>query len=382
MKTEIVSDGKERHLVKTKMLPNIFISVGVLFALTRLLAADTIITFDAPGAGIASGQGTVLSSITPGGAIAGYYADAGNVHHGFFLSALGGTFTSFDAPGAGIVGQFQFRGTFAYGINPQGAIAGYYGDTSGVPHGYVRDPDGTITTFDVLGAARTFAYDINPAGMIAGYYRVGVTLHGYVRDPGGTITTFDAPGAGTGFRQGTFVTPFGAINPDGAIAGYYLDAGNVPHGYVRDPGGTITTFDVPGAGTGSFQGTQGISINPAGVITGEYVDSNNVNHGYVRASDGTITKFDIAGAGAGFNQGTQPTAINPAGAIAGHYVDSNNANHGFVRANDGTITTFDAPDASKGSGQGTLPTWINPAGTIVGLSIDSNGVGHGFLRTP
>jgi len=41
--------------MRTTIVRNIFISVGVLFALTGLLSADkpqpTIITFDAPGAG-------------------------------------------------------------------------------------------------------------------------------------------------------------------------------------------------------------------------------------------------------------------------------------------------------------------------------------------
>jgi hypothetical protein len=29
----------------------------------------------------------------------------------------------------------------------------------------------------------------------------------------------------------------------------------VQHGLIRHPDGTLTTFDVPGAGTGSYQGT-------------------------------------------------------------------------------------------------------------------------------
>ena len=37
---------------------------------------------------------------------------------------------------------------------------------------------------------------------------------------------------------------------------------------------TFTTFDVPGAGTGSGQGTLATSINPAGVITGYYLDAS------------------------------------------------------------------------------------------------------------
>ena len=38
-KSEIVSDGKEKHLMKTKILPNTFISVGVLFVVADFVAA-------------------------------------------------------------------------------------------------------------------------------------------------------------------------------------------------------------------------------------------------------------------------------------------------------------------------------------------------------
>src|SRR5437879_126803 len=38
-------------------------------------------------------------------------------------------------------------------------------------------------------------------------------------------------------------------------------------------GQTIITFDAPGAGTSSGQGTIGIAINPAGAIAGAYIDA-------------------------------------------------------------------------------------------------------------
>ena len=60
--------------------------------------------------------------------------------------------------------------------------------------------------------------------------------------------TFDAPGAGTGHRRGTFGV---SINPSGTIAGFYLDAKDTDHGFVRTRDGSFTTFDVPGAGTGA-----------------------------------------------------------------------------------------------------------------------------------
>ncbi|HEY6293416.1 MAG TPA: hypothetical protein VI455_17835 [Terriglobia bacterium] len=71
------------------------------------------------------------------------------------------------------------------------------------------------------------------------------------------------------------------------------------HGYVRAPDGTITEFNVPGAGTGMYQGTLAACINSAGTISGPYIDSGGVDHGYVRASDGAITKYTVSGAGTG-----------------------------------------------------------------------------------
>jgi hypothetical protein len=46
----------------------------------------------------------------------------------------------------------------------------------------------------------------------------------------------------------------GCINPAGVIVGSYTDASTVNHSFVRDANGAITTFDVPGAGTGPGQG--------------------------------------------------------------------------------------------------------------------------------
>ena len=87
-------------------------------------------------------------------------------------------------------------------------------------------------------------------------------FHGFLRAPDGTFTSFDAPGAGMGPSQGTFVNTVDCLNPAGATTGDYLDASNVFHGFVRTPQGTITSFDVSGAGTGPFQGTVPGGIKP------------------------------------------------------------------------------------------------------------------------
>jgi hypothetical protein len=145
--------------MKTKILRNILISITVLFALTRPLAADTFITFDVPGA-----FGTIPIFINQMGTITGDYLATDFTFHGF-ERAPNGTITTFDAPGA-------VNGTFpSGGITPNGTITGSYDDADFTSHGFVRAPGGAITTFDVPGADNgTTPSGINPMGTITGSY--------------------------------------------------------------------------------------------------------------------------------------------------------------------------------------------------------------------
>jgi hypothetical protein len=69
--------------------------------------------------------------------------------------------------------------------------------------------------------------------VIDGYYiDSNDVAHGFVRDHNGAITTFDVTAAGTGSGQGTFTGP---INQQGAITGWYVDGANVYHGFLRIP---------------------------------------------------------------------------------------------------------------------------------------------------
>jgi hypothetical protein len=312
------------------------------------------------------------------------------------VRARGGTIETIDAPGAG---KSAGQGTIAYGLNSEGEIAGYYFDASTVTHGFLRAHDGTFVTFDVAGGGTgiyqgTFTSGINGEGAIAGLTSdSNYASHGFLRAPGGAITTFDVPGAGAGGGQGTFPTAGNGLNSEGTVAGWYVDASYVNHAFLRAPDGEIATFDAPGAGTGSGQGTLGFGLSSRGAITGPYVDASNVAHGFLRARDGTLTTFDVPGAGTGAGtpgcvltippscQGTIPENVNSQGAITGEYVDANGVNHGFVRARGGAITSFDVPGAGTGVGQGTIPLQNNRAGAITGSYIDANGVIHGFLRT-
>ena len=51
-----------------------------------------------------------------------------------------------------------------------GVITGLYQAANNVYHGFVRDDDGNITTFDPAGSYYTVAVSINPRGAITGSY--------------------------------------------------------------------------------------------------------------------------------------------------------------------------------------------------------------------
>jgi hypothetical protein len=102
-----------------------------------------------------------------------------------------------------------------------------------------------------------------------------------VRGTDGSFTTFQAPGAGTGGGPyGTYPT---SIDAGGNIAGWDLSLHPyyVYHGFVRATGGAIVTFEVPGGGYATQQGTSAASINDLGLIAGSYVDSNGGSHGFL-----------------------------------------------------------------------------------------------------
>ncbi len=358
-----------------------------------------IITFDAPGAGTDAGQGTNPWAITPQGAIIGWYVDGDNAIHGFMRTHQG-AFTRIDASGADIDAS---NGTFPTALNAEGVSVGAYLDAAFVFHGLLRTPDGKSIRIDDPYAGTnpgtgTRVVDINAAGTITGWSDDADNVnHVFLRDVHGGTTEFYAPGAGTDAGQGTYMPTFYGLDAAGAIIGWYVDADNVMHGYLRLARGTVTEFDAPGAGVDSsvcegapvppgsaplLTGTQPLSLNPEGVVVGQYGDVNCAFHGFLRGEDGRITRFDVSGAGTSKGQGTFVLSNNPAGKITGYYVDGSNVAHGFVRSKDGEFTTFDAPGAGTGTLQGTFPFGNNPAGAIVGNYVDASGAFHGFLRNP
>jgi len=334
--------------------------------------------FNAPGAGTGAGQGTTAFAINPAGTIVGLVVDSGNVQHGFIRAPDGKT-TTFNAPGAG-TGAGQ--GTALADVTSSGEIAGNFSDANNAFHSFLIAPDGEITMVNVPGAGTgagegTFVptmYGLNPLGALTGnYVDANNVSHGYVRAPNGKITTFNAPGAGTAAGEGT--TAY-AINPRGAITGYFADANMADHGFVRAPDGKITTFDAPGAGTAAGEGTVGASISPNGLVAGYDVDGSDVAHGFLRAPDGQIVTFNAPGAGTTAGEGTFCAGAHAAGAVAGYYVDANNVAHAFsatiqfMGPDPTTVGSFVAGTtlAPPASGATTLCDFVASQASNIGMS--------------
>ena len=257
-------------------------------------ANGTFTFFDARNAGTTEHRGTYPIAINAVGIVAGTYTDDSAVYHGF-VRAGDGTITPVNVSGEGTA-PYSDQGTFADCIDTAGDVAGFYNDADGVSHGFVRAPGtGAITTFDdpyAGGGHSKLAVGTNPTGIdtaedIAGTYTdVNGARHGFLRAANGAITTIDVPGAAVGTYDTTF--PFG-INTVGAITGAYANASGV-HGFVRAVNATFTTLDAPGAGLSSCTskgissivcGTVGVAVNTAGVVAGTYVNADAVLHGFV-----------------------------------------------------------------------------------------------------
>jgi hypothetical protein len=382
---------RNRFGLLSKLKPAIYAGLCALYLSSVVNAQEPrLITFDAPGADTKPGDnnGTYSSGMNALGAITGSYQDTNSTFHGF-LRSPDGKFTTFEAPGAD---TGAYNGTSPAAINDLGAITGSYYDANGVSHGFLRSPDGKFTTFDVpgVGGYGTNPIALNLEGAVVGWYTDANDLfHSFVRYPDGKFSAFLAPGqCETTGADGCYGSELSNINFLGLSVGNYMDntANLVHHGLIRHADGSFTTYEAPGAGTGPSQGTGCpgcfAGLNQFGAIAGIYTDSKNVYHGYIRTQDANFTSFNAPGAGKGSSQGTGcpsdcPVSLNNLGALTGVYIDASNVYHVYLRSPGGSIVTVQPAGSTF-----TFPAGINDLGMVAGYYVDANGVYHGFLRIP
>src|ERR1700680_794901 len=107
------------------------------------------------------------------------------------------------------------------------------------------------------------------------------------------------------------------INSANNVVGNFIDKNLIyTHGFYRNASGKITQIDFPGSHITSCLG-----INDLGEITGFYVDTGNVAHGFtrIRGKFRTSALPDIAG-------------INDAGTFVGFYTGQDQKGYGYMAA--------------------------------------------------
>lgn len=282
--------------------------------------------------------------------------------------------STFDV-GLGAIGVGFAHDLFSAGINDSGAVVGAYirpnfGEFP-VYSGFLRTPDGTVTSFDApIGAnviyEGTSAAALNNTGQVVGYGRYQSNRYAFTRDLQGGMTTFSG--------GNEFVTlPFG-INDAGEIVGVYLDSASTGlefRSFFRDANGAVTPISEPGPLQPLVN-----DINNIGQMVGSYGA-----HGYLRNRDGSVTLFDVpsdfATASGRELLGTFARGINDNGVIVGSYLIglSGEEPRAFVRDLDGNFSMFNVPGALA-----TELGGINNAGQLVGAFRDNAGT-HWFIAT-
>jgi hypothetical protein len=174
----------------------------------------------------------------------------------------------------------------ATALNASGSIVGYFEDQgASIFNGFVLHPDGYVVAIDPPGnpdpvcSNQIFPDTINAAGTIAGFFTENYSFSpscgaaitgGFVLSPEGSLTLFQAPGPIPMFEdhdQDMFLMDphWININQAGDIAGSYISGEGTYHVFVRNPYGTITSFDPPEGGQTHVTG-----INDGGAIAGYY----------------------------------------------------------------------------------------------------------------
>jgi hypothetical protein len=218
---------------------------------------------------------TYGSSINNEGVVVGYFYNttmpSSPYWQGFFYQ--NGTWKNYSLPGLPPLSTTQI-----FGINNLGDFCGRYQEAPSYAPTYAYlSHNGHIESFQFNGL-HTEATAVNDSDYVAGIYLDSSSVwHGFVRDPEGNMTSVDVTGVTNAPGLGTILFD---INNSGWISGHFGDAKlNEEHGFLGIPEGNSYSFyviDVPGA-----TATAGAGLNNFGQVPGHWIDAEGDQLGYV-----------------------------------------------------------------------------------------------------
>lgn len=192
-------------------------------------------------------------------------------------------------------------GTVPHGVNKYDTVVGLYLNNSTFQFGAFRWHGGHIATYQVPNSVNTTFAGINDQGVISGSYKAqSGRTHGLLFYQGHTFTV-DFPSA-------TF-TAINGINNSRTIAGAVSNlSGTGFDGFYKTSGGAWHRLRFPGA-----RDTDAQAISNTGVVAGFYVDATGLTHGFTFAN-GIFHSVNFPGAG-----WTEVHGINRYGTLVGLY---------------------------------------------------------------
>ena len=181
-------------------------------------------TYDFPGS-----LNTFFYALDNTGKAAGHYKDVDGLYHGVIMED--GKLTQYDFPGA--------AETHIYGLSDEtGALSGNIVDAAGVTHAFSGE-----LTITFPGAVNTYGDFVNAAGAVVGsYVDTDGIPHGFIRHPDGSFITIDLPTMPN--LQFLFVN---TITDLGVVGFRAKAADDILRSYILMPDGTLYEVRIPGS---------------------------------------------------------------------------------------------------------------------------------------
>jgi hypothetical protein len=181
----------------------------------------------------------------------GYYGDGATNHTAMYSVSDAAWSTLPDIP--------DYSQNDGYCLNDAGTVVGNaFGVSTSVA--WIWDPATRLYSFfGVPGAAqyRTYPTCINDKNQISGYYEdTDGVYHGFLKEYGG-FTTIAVPSTVEAYP--------GGINTWGVLEGQVVNGSGVAQGFAATPGGSFTLVEYPGAAATAIVG-----INDGGDLCGAY----------------------------------------------------------------------------------------------------------------
>ena len=218
------------------------------------------------------------------------------------FTLIDGVFETHDFPGS--------KNTYFYALGNNGLAAGHYEDSDGLFHGVILE-NGELRQYDFPNSVQTEIYGYSDStGVLTGNFT-------------------DASGVRRGFSGETIVEFPGAsetyadfVSGLGNIVGSYVDAEGTFHAYLRGPGGSFATLDIPDIPNMEYFFLHG--INDALVAAGRAKGVDGVPLTYV-GNPLRLQELKVPD-----SVSTEGWNVNQDGSVVGHYDSADGRRHGFI----------------------------------------------------